>query len=89
MPRIITTTWVTLDGFIATTDHSLDWLMQFGSLEGTSYDSVIRDVGALAMGESTYEWLLRELATNCDVKGDTTTLEDLSVIAKLKENEEA
>ena len=28
--------------------------------------------------------LLRELATNGEVKGDTTTLEDLSVIAKLK-----
>lgn len=50
-----------LDGFIATTDHSLDWLMQFGSLEGTSYDGFIREVGALAMGASTYEWLLREL----------------------------
>ena len=50
-----------LDGFIATTDHSLDWLMQFGSLDGTSYDGFIRDVGALAMGASTYEWLLREL----------------------------
>src|SRR2546425_1158247 len=33
--------------------------------------------------------LLRELATNGEVKGDTTTLEDLSVIAKLKEQEEA
>ncbi len=44
-----------LDGFIATTDHSLAWLMQFGSLEGTSYDGFIRDVGALAMGASTYE----------------------------------
>ncbi len=32
--------------------------------------------------------LLRELATNGEVKGDTTTLEDLSVIAKLKETEE-
>lgn len=50
-----------LDGFIATTDHSLDWLMQFGSLDGTSYEGFIRDVGALAMGASTYEWLLREL----------------------------
>lgn len=50
-----------LDGFIATPDHSLDWLMQFGSLEGTSYDGFIREVGALAMGASTYEWLLREL----------------------------
>ncbi|CAJ0809945.1 hypothetical protein LMG18101_00725 [Ralstonia flaminis] len=35
--------------------------MQFGSLDGTSYDGFIRDVGALAMGASTYEWLLREL----------------------------
>jgi len=33
--------------------------------------------------------LLRELATSGDVKGDTTTLEDFSVIAKLKEQEEA
>jgi hypothetical protein len=29
------------------------------------------------------------LATSGDVVGDTTTLEDLSVIARLKENEEA
>ena len=32
--------------------------------------------------------LLRELATTGDVKGDTTTLEDFSVVAKLKENDE-
>ena len=33
--------------------------------------------------------LLKELATTGDVKGDVTTLEDFSVIAKLKEQEEA
>lgn len=32
--------------------------------------------------------LLRELATNGDIKGDTTTLEDFSVIAKLREQDE-
>jgi acetyl-CoA synthetase len=32
--------------------------------------------------------LLRELATNGDVKGDTTTLEDFTVIARLKEQDE-
>jgi len=32
--------------------------------------------------------LLRELATTGEVKGDTTTLEDFGVIAKLRENEE-
>jgi acetyl-CoA synthetase len=33
--------------------------------------------------------LLRELASSGEVKGDVTTLEDLGVIAKLKEHEEA
>ena len=31
--------------------------------------------------------LLRELATHGEVKGDTTTLEDFSVISRLKEDE--
>jgi acetyl-CoA synthetase len=31
--------------------------------------------------------LLRELASSGEVKGDTTTLEDFAVIAKLKEEE--
>ena len=32
--------------------------------------------------------LLRELATNGEIKGDITTLEDFSVIAKLREQDE-
>jgi len=32
--------------------------------------------------------LLRELATHGEVKGDVTTLEDFTVIAKLREGEE-
>src|SRR5690349_22952275 len=32
--------------------------------------------------------LLREIATNGEVKGDTTTLEDFSVLAKLSSEEE-
>jgi dihydrofolate reductase len=50
-----------LDGFIADPNHSLDWLLQFGDVEGTSYPEFIRDMGALAMGSATYEWLLRNL----------------------------
>jgi dihydrofolate reductase len=50
-----------LDGYIAAPGHSLDWLMQFGDPESTSYPEFIRDVGALAMGSATYEWLLRNL----------------------------
>src|SRR4051794_26537159 len=48
-----------LDGFIADRENSLDWLMQFGAVEGTSYPAFIREVGAIAMGSTTYEWLLR------------------------------
>jgi acetyl-CoA synthetase len=33
--------------------------------------------------------LLRELASGSEIKGDTTTLEDFQVLARLKENEEA
>ncbi|KQO19160.1 dihydrofolate reductase family protein [Acidovorax sp. Leaf78] len=48
-----------LDGFIATPDHDLSWLLQFGDIEGSSYPAFIRDVGALAMGSHTYEWMLK------------------------------
>lgn len=51
-----------LDGFIAAPGHSLDWLLQFGDVEGTSYPDFIREVGALAMGSATYEWILRHQA---------------------------
>lgn len=48
-----------LDGYIATPEHSLDWLFQFGSVEDTSYPTFIRDVGAIAMGSNSYEWILQ------------------------------
>ena len=48
-----------LDGFIATEDDSLDWLFALGDLNGSSYPEFIAGVGALAMGSSTYEWMLR------------------------------
>lgn len=51
-------TAASLDGFIATEDHSLDWLLRLGDPEETSYPEFIRGVGALAMGASTYRWLL-------------------------------
>ena len=50
-----------LDGFIATDDHSLDWLFPLGDPEETSYPMFIQEVGALAMGASTYEWMLRHV----------------------------
>lgn len=54
-------TAATLDGFIADRDHSLEWLFQFHGdpdpLDG--YPAFIREIGAIAMGSSTYEWMLR------------------------------
>lgn len=52
-------TATTLDGFLATEDDSLDWLFPLGSLEESSYPGFIAEVGAIAMGSSTYEWMLR------------------------------
>lgn len=54
-------TATSLDGFIATTDHSLEWLFQLGDVNETSYPQFIQEVGALAMGSSTYEWMLRHI----------------------------
>jgi dihydrofolate reductase len=48
-----------LDGFIATEDDSLEWLFPLGDVNETSYPAFIAQVGALAMGASTYEWMLR------------------------------
>jgi dihydrofolate reductase len=55
-------TATSLDGFIADPNNSLDWLLQFGDPEETDYPEFIREVGALAMGSTTYEWVLNHLA---------------------------
>jgi len=53
-------TATTLDGFIADPSNSLDWLFTRARDEGgpLDYDAFIAEVGALAMGSTTYEWLL-------------------------------
>lgn len=50
-----------LDGFIAGPGDSLDWLFPLGDVAETSYPEFIKDVGALAMGSATYEWMLRHV----------------------------
>lgn len=56
-------TATSLDGFIATEDDSLEWLFPLGDLEKSSYPTFIAGVGALAMGSSTYQWMLRHADT--------------------------
>jgi dihydrofolate reductase len=55
-------TATTIDGYIADEDNSLAWLFQLsdGPESDTRYASFIARVGALVMGSTTYEWLLRE-----------------------------
>ena len=51
-------TAASVDGFIATQDDSLEWLFPLGDVNDTGYPDFIRDVGALAMGSSTYLWMV-------------------------------
>jgi dihydrofolate reductase len=53
-------TATSLDGFIADPDNSLDWLFtRKGEDEGLlNYGEFIADIGAMAMGSTTYEWIL-------------------------------
>ena len=53
-------TATSLDGFIADADNSLDWLLTRKSEERgpLNYRDFIADVGAMAMGSTTYEWIL-------------------------------
>ena len=52
-------TATSLDGFLATEDDSLEWLFALADIGESSYPAFIAAVGALAMGSSTYEWMLR------------------------------
>ena len=53
-------TATTLDGFIADSDNSLDWLFTRRREEDgpQNYGDFIAGAGALAMGSTTYEWIL-------------------------------
>jgi dihydrofolate reductase len=54
-------TATTLDGFIADENNSLDWLFQVDrETEGGehSFAAFFSEVGAMAMGATTYEWVL-------------------------------
>ncbi|HEX2902132.1 MAG TPA: dihydrofolate reductase family protein [Jatrophihabitans sp.] len=71
MPLTQYYTATSLDGFIADERNSLDWLFQFDGEPDAApadpdspfrYERFIADVGALAMGATTYEWVRAHLA---------------------------
>jgi dihydrofolate reductase len=58
-------TATTLDGFIADAEDSLDWLFTRDQDRGgpLNYAEFVARVGALAMGATTYEWILGRLSS--------------------------
>jgi dihydrofolate reductase len=57
--RTVYYTATSLDGFIATADHSLDWLLSRDTdADGPmGYDRFIAGIGATVMGATTYLWV--------------------------------
>lgn len=50
---------VSLDGYLATSDHGLDWLYETGTTEETSYDEFYRCMDVTVMGRRTFEEIRR------------------------------
>ena len=59
MTRTVYFTATSLDGFIATAEHSLDWLLsrENDPAGPMGYEGLIAGVGAVAMGATTYRWV--------------------------------
>ncbi|MET9879484.1 hypothetical protein ABZZ36_33390 [Actinacidiphila glaucinigra] len=51
-------TATSLDGFIADADDSLDWLFEVEGEGFARFTAFFAGVGALAMGATTYEWIV-------------------------------
>lgn len=49
-----------LDGYIATTNDSLEWLFQVEGEGDNGYSEFYETVDTVMMGRRTYEWLLRQ-----------------------------
>jgi dihydrofolate reductase len=71
MGRTVFYTATTLDGYLADEHDSLDWLFkQDNDPEGPlGYEPFIRGAGAMAMGATTYQWVLDRNARTGDAWG--------------------
>jgi dihydrofolate reductase len=52
-------TAASLDGFIADPDNSLEWLFEIDEGTDNPFGAFFSEVGAFAMGATTYEWVLK------------------------------
>ena len=46
---------ITMDGYLADSQHRIDWLHQLGSVEDTGYDDFYRQMDVTIMGKRTFE----------------------------------
>ena len=46
---------ITMDGYLADSQHRIDWLHQLGSVEDTGYDDFYRQMDITIMGKRTFE----------------------------------
>ena len=59
----------TLDGYIAESDNTLDWLLKYeghfedadSDADQAGYDTFYEGIGALVSGSTTYEWVLEHV----------------------------
>lgn len=60
MTRVIYNTAVTLNGFLADDENSLDWLFVVPGADQAESDfsTFLTGIGALVMGSTTYEWIV-------------------------------
>src|SRR5690606_23210925 len=54
-------TATSIDGYIADRNNSLDWLFRMGDAGNDDYGEFIAQVGAVAMGSTTYQWVYDHL----------------------------
>lgn len=62
MAKILGYVATSLDGFIATTDQSLEWLFNRGDMElgEHDYSLFIKRIRTVVMGRTTYDWLVQD-----------------------------
>ncbi|HET8759112.1 MAG TPA: dihydrofolate reductase family protein [Solirubrobacteraceae bacterium] len=71
MSRVVYYAAMSLDGYIAESDDTLDWLTKFPGVEpgpavttvAGGYDEFYEDIGAMVMGSVTYEWVLDHITS--------------------------
>lgn len=58
MPRFIYSTAATINGYLADSEHSLEWLFAVSGGQEPDMSEFLAGVGVLVLGAHTYEWIV-------------------------------